>query len=898
MRLHLPGMLAGVLASGYAAAQTPYLVSDINQSRPGASSLPEMVGAFGDRLFFTATRPDTGYELWTTTGTPVSTTLLEVLPGPGGPGAHPGGVAFGNALLFRRFTEFQGLWISDGTAAGTRRLSSDGVFSDIGVSGGLAFYGGGSSSETSELWHSDGTAGGTFLLKEILPGSTGSLPSDFTPLADRVVFLVDNDDPNGLLPGVWRTDGTPDGTRRVTNRPCGFLERVGSRIFMACSNGIGSSGLWTTDGTTSGTQLAWPAVLPGGLNTSFGELTAVEGTLFFWVSMPPGERLWKSDGTEAGTVQVQDGTAGPVAEGPTSLVSSGGILFFLAFTPAAGTELWRSDGTDAGTYLVRDVEPGPGSALALTFGQLTAVPGGVVFLADTTANGAELWFSDGTAAGTVPLEVEPGPASSFPNDVMVAGPRAYFAAQRTDTGRELWAVDLPPAVSVGDAWVQESDSGTATASFPVTLTGAAAAPVTVAYSTLPGSAQAGSDFQPASGVLTFAPGSIGPLTIDVPVLGDVQDEADETFTVELGAVTGALASDRRAEAIIRDEDGPSVSVVGVTVTEGNAGTAPANFSVTLATEDGGATPSAKVVSYATERGTATPGVDFEARAGALTFPPGTASGTTSIVTVPVLGDTLDEPDEVFAVRFEANGDETVIDPVATAHIRDDDGIAAAPPTEITSGSVVRATLAPPAGRVSDRDYYVMKQEPHASYEVVVDETSGDAVPLEVERVAADGSTILQTASPIGTGAGLSLRWQNTASTAVTSEHVAVASAACGTTCGSDDHYRLRVRETTLAAARYNNLDGQVTVLLLQNSSSAPISGRVLFWQSAGWLIFQQPFAVPARGALTINTAPLGVGAGSVTVTHDGPHGLVGGKAVALEPATGFSFDTPLTYRPR
>jgi hypothetical protein len=36
----------------------------------------------------------------------------------------------------------------------------------------------------------------------------------------------------------------------------------------------------------------------------------------------------------------------------------------------------------------------------------------------------------------------------------------------------------------------------------------------------------------------------------------------------------------------------------------------------------------------------------------------------------------------------------------------------------------------------------------------------------------------------------------------------------------------------------------------------------------------------------------------VTVTHDGRYGSLVGKAVAIEPSSGFSFDTPLTIRPR
>jgi hypothetical protein len=53
--------------------------------------------------------------------------------------------------------------------------------------------------------------------------------------------------------------------------------------------------------------------------------------------------------------------------------------------------------------------------------------------------------------------------------------------------------------------------------------------------------------------------------------------------------------------------------------------------------------------------------------------------------------------------------------------------------------------------------------------------------------------------------------------------------------------------------------------------------------------------------VVLNTsAPDGVpsGSGSLTVAHDAPYGALAGKAVALEPATGFAFDTPLEPRPR
>jgi hypothetical protein len=96
----------------------------------------------------------------------------------------------------------------------------------------------------------------------------------------------------------------------------------------------------------------------------------------------------------------------------------------------------------------------------------------------------------------------------------------------------------------------------------------------------------------------------------------------------------------------------------------------------------------------------------------------------------------------------------------------------------------------------------------------------------------------------------------------------------------------------------------VTVLIIQNStgwnSNNPINGTVYFWSTAGGLLGSQTFSLVGRAALVLNTAtvPGAAGAGgTITVTHDGGYGSLTMKSVALEPATGFSFDTPGLYKP-
>ncbi len=100
----------------------------------------------------------------------------------------------------------------------------------------------------------------------------------------------------------------------------------------------------------------------GGFN---GWFTNVNGTLFFDAfSATTGEALWKSDGTDAGTVLVKDIYPGG-ASGLKEFVNVDGTLFFQANDGTHGNELWKSDGTDVGTVMVKDIWPGTTTRVVL-----------------------------------------------------------------------------------------------------------------------------------------------------------------------------------------------------------------------------------------------------------------------------------------------------------------------------------------------------------------------------------------------------------------------------------------------------------------------------------------------------------------------------------------------------
>ena len=101
--------------------------------------------------------------------------------------------------------------------------------------------------------------------------------------------------------------------------------------------------------------------------------------------------------------------------------------------------------------------------------------------------------------------------------------------------------------------------------------------------------------------------------------------------------------------------------------------------------------------------------------------------------------------------------------------------------------------------------------------------------------------------------------------------------------------------------RFNNAGTQVTVLLLQNPTNYTIAGNIYFWNTAGALVATQTFTLTAKQLQVLNTSTVpgadGVG-GAVTIANDGRYGDLSAKTVALEPATGFSFDSPLVPRVR
>jgi ELWxxDGT repeat protein/cysteine-rich repeat protein len=389
-----------------------------------------------------------GYDLWKTDGTPAGTAFVKTVGGYAvplsrGPERLPEPFYSAGSLSYfvaqAPTSSTCTLWRTDGTTAGTVQLSN--MCADDFFSFGSTVY----FFATPGLWKSDGTPAGTVLVE------AGHAPSWGLVASNTNAFFIDQINSNSL----WKTDGTAAGTVAVPGNyefvedfegdedlPVGNNMAVaGSRVFFD-SNSAGCPGcryLTVSDGTTAGTGVISGNIGP--LLSSVFHGVDMNGVLYFQAS----GGLWRSDGTAAGTYLVKDISAG-------NLTNVNGTLFFVYYDSTV-SRLWTSDGTSMGTLPVpsspTNVSPPGDSPWYGTF-PLPNANGRVYFPTDDL----HIWRSDGTAGGTALI---PGLQPGF----TLVGPNIFYSKA---TGNEwnLWTIPHVATCGNGftDPWEQCDDGNT------------------------------------------------------------------------------------------------------------------------------------------------------------------------------------------------------------------------------------------------------------------------------------------------------------------------------------------------------------------------------------------------------------------------------------------------------
>lgn len=217
----------------------------------------------------------------------------------------------------------------------------------------------------------------------------------------------------------------------------------------------------------------------------------------------------------------------------------------------------------------------------------------------------------------------------------------------------------------------EGNAGPTNYTFTATLNNPVQGGFMVAYTTSNGSAMAGSDYTDNDNSLTFLGNAGETQLIQVPILGDMVVELDETFTVALGAISGAPAGVTAGPSLmgtILNDDAATVTISNVNQVEGNGpGTTAFAFTVTL----NGEVDVPVNANFMTVDGTATiANNDYQSASGAIAaFTANGGASQTRIVNVQVVGDMTFESNETFLLRLSglsASGRNVTFNPGAGA----------------------------------------------------------------------------------------------------------------------------------------------------------------------------------------------------------------------------------------
>lgn len=448
------------------------LLADLAPGSANSSSYPRRAVEVDGALYFVATHPLTGREVWRWDGGGTPARPLEACPGRCS--SDPRILRpFGEKLVFVASGAGDAgrtaLWITGGDRP--RWLHDVGAWDDgsrLAVTSSSVYFTVRDKDGGSRLMSSDGTVGGTgpaagteswrgvrsltgvgdrlFAVAEVAGGI------ELWTIADHgssafLMTVSDRSRPGWTEPfpqhdgtiwfnvaesrcALWSSDGTAGGTRLLTrtlqargSEGCGgalasavFLDD-GVLIFMPWrTTSALVKNLWRSDGTDDGT-------FPLGWTHGDMDVAAAGDRAFFGVGGIDTNWISVTDGTALGT---HASTNGDLQYDPGHPIAFQDGIVFTAYNQETGRAVWRTDGTLAGTRLVADVDPEIRPSLLERVGvfpELFSAPfaafgGRLVFPAFERTHGEELWVTDGTAEGTVlAADVNPGVASSEPREI-------------------------------------------------------------------------------------------------------------------------------------------------------------------------------------------------------------------------------------------------------------------------------------------------------------------------------------------------------------------------------------------------------------------------------------------------------------------------------------------------
>ncbi|NHN24280.1 T9SS type A sorting domain-containing protein [Flavobacterium jejuense] len=362
------------------------LVADINGNGVGYN--PKPLKVINNKLLFLASSQAHGGELFITDGTASGTeVLLDIYPGPNGSSLNYDYLDFYGELngeLYFWAREVSGpysLWKTDGTPSGTVKVLdpsfSGGPNYMTTYNGKIYFTAYSAPGENPELYVTDGTASGTGLFLEINPSTASNLSSGSNPndlfVYDSYLFFSADDGTNGRE--LWRTDGTAIGTTMVADifpntlnpsfgkgsGPDDFIEFNNELYFTARGYDAGLNQITGTELYKYTVANGWNRVkdfysgnLNDGISTS-NPFFILNNELYVIAKdgTASSREIWKTDGTENGTIKViNSSTLNNVSPYFSLLDKTFTVLNNKLYFEHNAQQVWVTDGTDAGTQKI------------------------------------------------------------------------------------------------------------------------------------------------------------------------------------------------------------------------------------------------------------------------------------------------------------------------------------------------------------------------------------------------------------------------------------------------------------------------------------------------------------------------------------------------------------------
>jgi ELWxxDGT repeat protein len=392
-----------VALMGVALAGSPHTTPGTHSPAAPIGSNPLWLGTMGNFVFFAA-QPSSSptMAIFKTDGTSAGTTQVAPMAGVNILVNNVGTVFISagtkSYFLGNTIAAGQEVWVTDGTTAGTHQVADNyqgGVALSptlLGLIGtDLIFAEATSDENTMQLFRSDGTSAGTHALSNFAPSQYGGVTESVEVNGKIYVALRSNT--SCCQPDLWATDGTTGGTVQIDSN-----EGYPFHLQPSSLRAFGNSVALLTNAENTGSELSL-------VDTATNALTILD--------MVPGAGSGAADGS---TIAAMDG-----------------YILYLRGNANNGLQLWRSDGTLAGTAMLKDLGTGVQLSQLSANYNVTRVGDRAVFQSENAQDGPQLWGSDGTAAGTVPLISTPTPGTYNQPLIGVVGTHGYYAVYNGTT---------------------------------------------------------------------------------------------------------------------------------------------------------------------------------------------------------------------------------------------------------------------------------------------------------------------------------------------------------------------------------------------------------------------------------------------------------------------------------